>query len=137
MRNLVLLLGLLAGLAFLPANAQEARSESIESTISGQIDAFLADDFARAFTYASPMIRGIFQTPETFGQMVRQGYPMVWRPSDVRFLDLEDLGGRMLQRVQILDQAGVPYIAEYEMIRTEDGWQINGVRIERSPEVGA
>ena len=32
MRNLVLLLGLLAGLAFLPANAQEARSESIEST---------------------------------------------------------------------------------------------------------
>ena len=57
----------------LPAKA----NEDIEKVISNQIDAFLADDFETAFTYASPMIKDIFGTPEKFGQMVRQGYPMV------------------------------------------------------------
>ena len=41
------------------------------------------------------------------------------------------------QRVLLVDQAGVAYVAEYEMIQTAEGWQINGVSIERSPEVGA
>ena len=107
------------------------------STIGGLIDAFLEDDFDRAFSYASPMIKGIFGNPDNFGMMVQQGYPMVWRPSDVRFLDLREIGGRMVQRVQILDQGGVPYIAQYQMIETEDGWQIDGVDIERAPQVGA
>ncbi|MGB5560310.1 MAG: DUF4864 domain-containing protein [Paracoccaceae bacterium] len=134
MRQLAMAFGLVALLAGPPVAAQEA---GIEGTIRSQIDAFLADDFATAFTFASPMIKGIFGNPDNFGMMVRQGYPMVWRPSDVRFLDLKDIGGRSVQRVQILDQAGVPYIAEYEMIQTVDGWQINGVRIEQAPEVGA
>lgn len=125
------------GTAVGSTSAEEAGSAGIEGTIRGQIDAFLADDFATAFTYASPMIRSIFRTPENFGLMVRQGYPMVWRPSDLRFLDQREAGGRHYQRVQILDQAGVPFIAEYEMIETEKGWLINGVRIERAPEVGA
>ena len=83
------------------------------------------------------MIKGIFGNPDNFGMMVQQGYPMVWRPSDVRFLDLREIGGRMVQRVQILDQGGVPYIAQYQMIETEDGWQIDGVDIEKAPQVGA
>ena len=137
MRRIALALALGLGVLTSPLQAQQEGAAGIQGTIQGQIDAFLADDFVTAFTFASPLIKGIFGTPENFGTMVRQGYPMVWRPSDVRFLDLEDLGVRKLQRVQILDQAGVPYIAEYEMIETADGWQINGVRIERAPEIGA
>lgn len=137
MRRIALALALGLGVLTSPLQAQQEGAAGIQGTIQGQIDAFLADDFVTAFTFASPLIKGIFGTPENFGTMVRQGYPMVWRPSDVRFLDLEDLGVRKLQRVQILDQAGVPYIAEYEMIETDAGWQINGVRIERAPEIGA
>ena len=137
MRRIALALALGLGVLASPLQAQQEGAAGIQGTIQGQIDAFLADDFVTAFTFASPLIKGIFGTPENFGTMVRQGYPMVWRPSDVRFLDLEDLGVRKLQRVQILDQAGVPYIAEYEMIETADGWQINGLRIERAPEIGA
>ena len=105
MRKLAMAFGFAALLAGPPVAAQEA---TIEGTIRGQIDAFLADDFATAFSFASPMIKGIFGNPDNFGMMVREGYPMVWRPSDLRFLELEDLGGRSVQRVQILDQAGVP-----------------------------
>ncbi len=137
MRRLVLAAILAIGAATAPGLAQEDGSAAIEGTIRGQIDAFLADDFVTAFTFASPMIQGMFGNPDNFGMMVRQGYPMVWRPSDVRFLDLREGTGRTYQRVRILDQQGVPYIAEYEMIETAEGWQINGVRIERAPEVGA
>ena len=38
----------------LPALAQD---EPIQKTIRGQIDAFQVDDFARAFTFASPTIK--------------------------------------------------------------------------------
>ena len=57
----------------LPVRADDAARQ----VISDQIAAFQQDDFETAFTYASPMIKGIFGTPERFGQMVREGYPMV------------------------------------------------------------
>ena len=118
-------------------SAQEARNPAIEGVIQSQIEAFLADDFATAFTFASPSIQGIFGTPERFGMMVRQGYPMVWRPAEVRYLELEELGGRLWQKVMITDQAGAVHMLGYQMVETGAGWQINGVRILRAPDVGA
>ena len=113
MKHLLLTLGLVVTLAGQPAAAQTESSDAIRGTIQSQIDAFLADDFATAFSFASPAIKGMFGNPDNFGMMVRQGYPMVWRPSDLRFLDLREMAGRHYQRVQIVDREGVPYIAEY------------------------
>ena len=67
-------------LAMAKAESQSSSSPAIESVISKQIEAFRADDFATAFTFASPNIRSMFGTPDNFGVMVRRGYPMVWRP---------------------------------------------------------
>ena len=53
--------------------------------ISKQIEAFKADDFDTAFSFASPMIQRMFGSASTFGEMVQNGYPMVWRPAEVRF----------------------------------------------------
>lgn len=119
-----------------PALAQE-RSEAIERTIQSQIEAFLADDFATAFTFASPGIQGLFGSSERFGQMVRQGYPMVWRPSDVQYLELQDRGGLLFQRVMVRDAGGAPHLLEYQMIDVGGMWRINGVQILRPPGVGA
>jgi hypothetical protein len=63
--------------------------------------------------------------------MVRNGYPMVWRSREVRFLDLREEDGRVLQRIAVTDQAGGEHILEYAMIETENGWQINGVTLLR------
>lgn len=135
MRRLVLgsiVAVLLAGASL----AQDERS-AITGTIQSQIDAFLADDFETAFTFASPNIKRIFGDSERFGTMVRQGYPMVWRPAEVRFLELDSMGPYLLQKVLITDAQGVPHLLEYQMIQTADGWQINGVRLLEAPEVGA
>lgn len=113
-----------------PARADEA---AIRDVITSQIEAFKADDFATAFDYASPTIRDVFRTPETFGAMVRRGYPMVWRPADVTFLELETIDGALWQGVLIRDREGRAHVLEYQMEQGEGGWKINGVRFREAP----
>lgn len=117
----------------LPAAAQE---EPIRQTIQDQMDALQADDFARAFSFASPNIKGIFGTPENFGAMVKNGYPMVYRPAEVEMLELREVAGNLWQRVRVVDQAGAAWYLDYMMIETDDGWQINAVQILPAPDIG-
>ncbi len=125
MRRLLLAVSLSAGLA----SGAFAQSDEIEANISAQIQAFRADDFATAFTFASPNIQRLFGDPENFGIMVRRGYPMVWRPADVRFLELREIGGALWQKVMITDGNGRVHLLDYQMIRQENGWKINGVQL--------
>ncbi len=125
MRRLLLALSLSAGLA----SGAFAQSAEIEANIAAQIQAFRADDFATAFTFASPNIQRLFGNPDNFGAMVRNGYPMVWRPSDVRFLELREVAGALWQKVMITDGDGAVHILDYQMIQQENGWKINGVQL--------
>lgn len=124
---------LTAAFLAMPAIAQEA---PIQNTIQSQLDAFLADDFATAFTFASPTIKGMFGTSDNFGMMVQKGYPMVHRPADVTMLELREVAGNLWQRVMITDQQGRTHLLDYQMVETPDGWQINGVQLLPSPGVG-
>ncbi|QDY68822.1 DUF4864 domain-containing protein [Qingshengfaniella alkalisoli] len=132
MRHLFLAL-IFSALSVTALRAQSAE-EAIPSVIQKQIDAFLTDDLAEAFSYASPGIKSIFETPERFGAMVLDGYPMVWRPDDVTFLELDDANR---QRVLLQGQDGRLHLLEYDMIQTPDGWQIDGVRLLQPPRFGA
>lgn len=124
--GLILILFCLCG----PARADEG---AIRSVISSQIEAFQKDDFETAFTYASPTIKSIFGTPERFGSMVRQGYPMVWRPAEVNFLSTDTIAGQLWQNVLIRDAGGALHILEYQMIEGTEGWKINAVRVRKAP----
>ncbi|MGV8986459.1 MAG: DUF4864 domain-containing protein [Cypionkella sp.] len=118
----------------LPAAAQEV---PIQDTIRAQIEAFKADDFARAFTYASPTIHQMFGTPDNFGDMVRNGYPMVWHPGQVEMMDLRTVAGGLWQRVRITDLKGQSYLLDYQMIESPNGWLINAVQMQKAGDVGA
>jgi hypothetical protein len=136
MRRLLLSLAL-SVLSALSVSAQEARNPAIETTIQQQFDAFRADDVGTAFSFASPTIKGLFGTPENFGMMVRNGYPMVWRPAEVQYLELRKVAGNLWQRVMVTDQAGRTHLLDYQMVQTDDGWQINAVQLLPSVGVGA
>ncbi|MEM7473142.1 MAG: DUF4864 domain-containing protein [Pseudomonadota bacterium] len=123
--------------AALPAQAQDTRVDAVVGTIQNQLDAFQVDDFATAFTYASPNIKRLFGNPARFGQMVRNGFPMVWRPSEVQFLEFKDQAGQVSQLVLFRDANGVPIVLEYFMVETEQGWQIDGVQPVQAPDVAA
>ncbi len=125
MRRFLLAVSLSVGLG----SGAFAQNAEIEANISAQIQAFKADDFATAFTFASPSIQRLFQNPDNFGAMVRNGYPMVWRPADIRFLELREIAGALWQKVMITDANGRVYILDYQMIPLEGGWKINGVQL--------
>jgi hypothetical protein len=112
-----------------PALAQDGPA----TVITNQFDAFRADDLDRAFSYASPMIQGYFQTPETFGRMVSQGYPQIRTPGQVTLLGRREEGGRLLQRVEVRGADGVPQLFDYDLVETESGWKINGVTYVKGP----
>lgn len=133
MRNWMLAVVLAIGMV----SAVAAQDTDIEGVIGSQIEAFQADDFVGAFEFAHPSIRNIFRTPENFGRMVTQGYPMVWRPAEVTYLELRDVGGDLWQKVQIVDSDGAVHLLDYRMSQTPEGWKINGVQLLETPGVSA
>lgn len=118
------------------ASSTQAQEAGIQDTIASQLQAFNDRDVTAAWQYASPMIQGMFGTPENFGMMVERGYPMVWTNSDVTFTELSDINGVLWQQVMLRDAQGTLHVLAYQMIEGENGWQINGVTILPAPEMG-
>ena len=125
------------GLSLALATGAVAQDAPIQDTIRKQLDAFAADDFAAAWTYASPTIHGIFGTVPNFEAMMKQGYPMVWQPGAVRMLGQQDQPGMVLQRVLVTDLQGRGFLLDYMMVETPNGWQINAVQLLPAQGLGA
>ncbi|MEM7176234.1 MAG: DUF4864 domain-containing protein [Pseudomonadota bacterium] len=122
--------------AVFPIQAGEPE-DSIQAVISDQIGAFQTSDLDRAFAHASPNIQRIFKNPGKFAQMVRGGYPMIWRPARWEMLSLENFDGTRVQIVLFEDQSGDLFEAAYEMLEIDGSWRINGVQLRRMPGVSS
>ena len=107
---------------------------AIRDVIQGQVEAFRRDDGGQAFGYASPMIQGMFGSPEIFMDMVRQGYQPVYRPRVFDFREIVSLDGQPTQKVHVIGPDGRPVTAYYPMVQLPDGtWRINGCYL-KAPE---
>ena len=140
--SLIICLATLFGTAQLAhaeqANVTAADRAAMQDVIRQQMDAFRRDDGQSAFSFASPDIRRMFQTPETFMSMVRQGYAPVYRPREVEFRDVIERDGEVVQRVYVVGPDGVPVIALYIMERQSNGvWKIAGCTLLKSDDVTA
>ncbi len=109
----------------------------IQSTISDQLRAFASDNFIEAFTHASPGIKDIFGTVENFSNMVKKGYPMVWRYNNFEFLNLEETPQGYSQIVRITDQNNKLFLLKYFMKNVAGIWKISGVSIIEASDFSA
>lgn len=131
----LLLTGLMAP-ALPAAELTGADRTSIREVVEEQLAAFQADDGGRAFSFASPDIQRMFQTPARFMAMVRQGYKPVYRPREVEFLDVVDIGDVPTQRVLVVGPDGEVVTAFYAMERQADGsWRIDGCVLRKAPDL--
>jgi Domain of unknown function (DUF4864) len=102
-----------------------ADAKAVRALIEAQLAAFAADDAEKAFSYAAPGIRTLFVSADRFMAMVREGYPVVYRPASVAFLKPEWIDRKLIQRVQMLDAAGASWMVVYELERQPDrSWRI-------------
>jgi len=142
MRVVVIVAALCAMLGWsLPARAEGPAGPvgaegAIKSVIERQLQAFQANDLETAFGFASPTIQRKFATPENFGRMVQQGYPMVWRPARYRMVRLVETAMGLVQVVMFEDAAGRLHEAAYLMRQVDGVWRIDGVQLRRMPGVG-
>lgn len=139
MARLLSLLGvvvvlLMAGPAASRAQVSDTDRAAIRQVIEAQLAAFQRDDGAGAYAFASPTIQQMFGTPDIFMEMVRTGYPAVYRPQAVEFRELAQENGLLLQHVYLVGPDGRPVMAVYEMQRQPDGtWRINGCWLAQVP----
>lgn len=129
---LALVVGLLSNALAAPAAAQTAEEAvAFRDVISAQVDAFRADAWDRAFSYASPGIRTMFGDSERFRSMVLGGYEVVARPRVFEFEEATTVNGRPAQPVFVIGPDGVARRALYFMEQQPDGsWKIDGVVLE-------
>lgn len=106
-------------------------TKAVRAVVEAQLDAFAADDAKKAFSYAAPSIREMFGTPERFIEMVRAGYPAVYRPASVTFLQPLRVQGQLVQGVRLTDADGGQWLATYRLERQPDkSWRISGCDVQ-------
>ncbi len=116
------------------AGASSDDSSEIRSAILEQIEAFRQDDGASAFAIAAPEIQKKFGDPERFMAIVAAVYPQVYRPQKITFLDLNNTGDDVVQKVLLIGPNGRLVIALYQMIEIYGRWRIKGCVLNTPPE---
>jgi Domain of unknown function (DUF4864) len=126
----VALIGLLVPALAGAAQLAEPDARAVRQVVEAQLEAFAADDAARAFSRASSSIQAQFGDANTFMAMVRSGYPMVVRTAAVSFFQPQvEVGtpATATQLVQLRDREVRLWMATYVLERqTAAGWRISG-----------
>ena len=135
---MIVLLAFISVAAFAQSISEAEKSE-FQRIITAQISAFRADDGPTAYSFAAPVVRNIFPTPEIFMSMVKQGYPQVYRPQAFNFTEaLIDPVGRPAQKMRVVGPDGKTYEALYSMEKQPDGtWRISGCTLLEIPGLDA
>ena len=117
------------------ARAEVDYEQDIRGIIESQLAAFQDDDGASAFAFASPSVQQIFGNPDKFMSMVKQGYPMIYRPIAYDFREFVLYKGQPTQRVQFVGGDGRSVVALYFMeLQPDEHWRISGVTLVQSKE---
>lgn len=105
--------------------------------IQDQMKAFRQGDAAGAFSFATRTLQQLYQTPEIFIGMVRQGYLPVYRPKSVSFGRMKETEQGPVQEVYVTGPDGEDWLALYSFEQQDDGtWKISGCMLTKSPALG-
>ena len=105
-----------------------AAADAVNDVIADQLGAFAERDVPRAWSHASPTIKGLFRSPDNFAAMVAQGYGAIWDNSSAIFTQRSEGAGRVRQIVIVTGADGRRQAYAYDLIETPDGWKIDGVQ---------
>ncbi|RWF46745.1 MAG: DUF4864 domain-containing protein [Mesorhizobium sp.] len=116
------------------AFAGDAEIKAGQAVIDGQLKALIADDGAKAYSFAAPNVKQVFPTVDAFMNMVTNGYPPVRKPRSYSFGKVEQTGpGSIVQQVLIIGPDGKDYEAVYTLQQQPDGtFQITGCSLRAS-----
>ena len=107
-------------------HSSDAVKKELSAVIEGQLTAFRADDYPKAYTFAAAEIRTIFPV-EDFEKMVRAQYAVIAKSTATEYGVAFDTGEEAVVNVRIenAEKKSVEY--QYLLKKEEGGWKISGV----------
>ena len=112
--------------AAVPQPVSEPVKKELTATIEGQLAAFRANDYAKAFTFASTDIQGMF-APADFEKMVKTAYPVIAHSVSTEYGIMFDTGEQAVVNVHIKDADKKDVEYQYLLKKEAGSWKINGV----------
>ena len=116
---------------FLNAVASEQTDKNVEEivkrVISSQLMAFKERNVEKAYSFAAPNIKKQFFNAKNFGLMVKNGYPVIWRPKNYQFVKFSSNGTRSIQRVLFKSTTDALLTYDYLLEKFSNEWRIAGV----------
>mgnify|MGYP001247913279 FL=1 len=130
----LLIIFFLSGVSQLKAEQLSNNDKAnIKTVVEQQFEAFAKDDFEKAYSYAAPLIKRIFSSPEIFKNMVITQYQAVYRPKKIDFGEAKISRGAPTLNVFLVDPNGNFVTATYLMQRQPDNsWLIAGCYLNTS-----
>ena len=107
----------------------EKEFSETQSIIESQIQAFLDENAELAYSYAAPLIKMKFNSPQEFMYMVRNYYEPVYNPKQFQFLDAKYFEGAIFHQLQVISQKNETFLATYSLIQDEGKWKISGCAV--------
>ena len=107
----------------------EKEFSETQSIIESQIQAFLDENAELAYSYAAPLIKMKFNSPQEFMYMVRNYYEPVYNPKQFQFLDAKYFEGAIFHQLQVISQKNESFLATYSLIQDEGKWKISGCAV--------
>ena len=104
----------------------EAVKKELSAVIDGQLAAFRANDYPKAYTFAAAEIKAMFAVDE-FEKMVRGQYAVIAKSTGSEYGIAFDTGEEAVVNVRIenAEKKNVEY--QYLLKKEEGGWKIGGV----------
>jgi hypothetical protein len=121
-----------------PANAAPM-SDEWQAIITGQVEAFHAQDGNAALGFAGGGFKARFTDPSAFLKAIRDwGYAAIMDSRSHSFGAYQLIDqDHVLQLVDFLGPDQAIYQAVYQLVREPDGWRIAGVQMMKTGGMGA
>ena len=107
----------------------EKEFSETQSIIESQIQAFLDENAELAYSYAAPLIKMKFNSPQEFMYMVRNYYEPVYNPKQFQFIDAKYFEGAIFHQLQVISQKNESFLATYSLIQDDGKWKISGCAV--------
>lgn len=141
-RRFFSMLTLLAGL-LLPMDVAAAAADippedkaAIREVVQLQMDAVAEDDADTAFSLATAATQSRLGDSNTFLQLIKHKYAVIYRHQRAIFAAPEVVAGQTVQVVNLTDADNSVWVAMYEMKREPDGrWKIASCNLIRTTSI--
>jgi hypothetical protein len=104
--------------------------KELVAVVEGQLAAFRANDFDKAYGFAAQGLRQQF-TVEQFTVMITRGYPMILHNERAEFGLPQDDGTNAVLSVQVFTAGNHSAAYRYLLVKESAGWRITGVTPEK------